>query len=89
MAAIENKPVHSSAHNSKFDPAVLAQLACPACYGELRLVTDRVDEPVRSQATEVGVVEGSELLRGGIERRARTAVRIGHSAVHRNGGGAM
>ncbi len=24
------------AHPSKFDPATLAQLACPACHGELR-----------------------------------------------------
>ncbi len=25
------------AHPSAFDPAVLAQLACPACHGDLRL----------------------------------------------------
>jgi uncharacterized protein len=37
MAAIENKSAHSPAHNSRLDPAILALLACPACYGDLRL----------------------------------------------------
>jgi uncharacterized protein YbaR (Trm112 family) len=27
--------VDKLAHSSSFDPATLAQLACPACYGEL------------------------------------------------------
>jgi len=30
---MDDKP----AHLSTFDPATLANLACPACYGELRL----------------------------------------------------
>jgi uncharacterized protein YbaR (Trm112 family) len=30
------------ARSSVFDPAVLAQLACPACYGDLRLEGSRL-----------------------------------------------
>jgi uncharacterized protein YbaR (Trm112 family) len=33
VAARADKP----AHPSEIDPAVLAQLACPACHGDLRL----------------------------------------------------
>ncbi len=29
-------------HLSKFDPATLAQLACPACYGEMCLESSHV-----------------------------------------------
>ncbi|MGB8028628.1 MAG: Trm112 family protein [Terracidiphilus sp.] len=34
--------VDKPAHPSTFDPATLAQLACPACYGELRLENSRL-----------------------------------------------
>jgi uncharacterized protein YbaR (Trm112 family) len=33
MAAMADQPAKLPA----FDPTILAQLACPACYGELRL----------------------------------------------------
>ncbi len=33
-----DEPAHPSSDNpDTLDPATLAQLACPACYGELRL----------------------------------------------------
>jgi uncharacterized protein len=41
--AMIDEPAHPSSFDRdtpdshKLDPAVLAQLACPACYGELRL----------------------------------------------------
>jgi uncharacterized protein YbaR (Trm112 family) len=34
--------VDEPAHLPVFDPALLAQLACPACYGELRLDGQRL-----------------------------------------------
>jgi hypothetical protein len=39
MANPQDKPKPSSA----FDAAVLAQLACPACHGDLRLEGSRLD----------------------------------------------
>jgi uncharacterized protein YbaR (Trm112 family) len=38
VAARADKPAHPPA----FDPAVLAQLACPACFGDLRLEGPRL-----------------------------------------------
>ncbi|MGA3333522.1 MAG: Trm112 family protein [Terracidiphilus sp.] len=38
MANLQDKPKPSSA----FDAAVLAQLACPACHGDLRLEEARL-----------------------------------------------
>jgi len=34
--------IDKPAHPSTFDPATLAQLACPACYGDLRLEDSRL-----------------------------------------------
>jgi uncharacterized protein YbaR (Trm112 family) len=34
--------VDKLAHPSTFDPATLAQLACPACFGELRPSNSRL-----------------------------------------------
>ncbi|MGA2341129.1 MAG: Trm112 family protein [Terracidiphilus sp.] len=39
MSARADKPAHPPA----LDPAVLAQLACPACFGDLRLEESRLD----------------------------------------------
>ncbi|HEY1804110.1 MAG TPA: Trm112 family protein [Terracidiphilus sp.] len=33
---MDDKPADSSAFDPNVDPRTLAQLACPACYGELR-----------------------------------------------------
>jgi uncharacterized protein YbaR (Trm112 family) len=39
VGAMTEEPAHPSSNfdRDNLDPAILAQLACPACYGELRL----------------------------------------------------
>jgi uncharacterized protein len=52
--------VDKLAHPSSFDPATLAQLACPACYGELSRENSRLLCIVCGQAYPI--VDGIPVL---------------------------
>jgi uncharacterized protein len=66
VAARADKPAHPPA----FDPAVLAQLACPACYGDLQFDGARI-VCIACRRT-YPVVDGIPVLI--IERAERTGV---------------
>jgi uncharacterized protein YbaR (Trm112 family) len=61
VGAMTDEPAHPSSNNSDtLDPDLLAQLACPACYGELRLKGVRLQCVACSRAYPI--VDGVPVL---------------------------